>query len=234
MRSSEDFLEQRIEKIREQWQNISWIKRVILFASLTLILYETVDLGSSIEVRALESFLFFILLPFLFLKLNGKSLDFSIDRTTLIYTGALCTGILPFYLLAGSVPSIRTFYPIGISSTAPSVFIIYQLKQFFLALGTEIFYRGVLCVWIRDIGPKSIFVSPLVYAYQHLGKPSLEVVASAPADVVFGYFDYRSESIIPSVTAHWFGMIITDWACLHDPLFPAAGMIIQNFFASLL
>jgi membrane protease YdiL (CAAX protease family) len=112
-------------------------------------------------------------------------------------------------------------------------FLTLQGKQTVISIATETFYRGLLCVWIRDIGPKSILVSPIAYAAAHIGKPTVEVIGSGPADIVFGYFDYKSESIIPSIVTHSLGMAAVDWLCQHPALFPQIGFWIENLISFL-
>ncbi|EGQ43208.1 MAG: CAAX amino terminal protease family, partial [Candidatus Nanosalina sp. J07AB43] len=196
-----------LKRLTEVLRNLSWLKRVHIFA-FALLSIEIAWNPSDLPTRAFEKFLVFFIFPLLFVKAHGRQLGLSFNRDVVINTISLCIVVLPFYALAGSIPIMRSFYPIGDVPLEFMPFAIHQFYQFFLALGNEVYYRGILCVWIRDIGVKSIFVSPVIYAYRHIGKPSPEFIGSAPADIVFGWFDYKSKSIIPSVVAHWVGMML--------------------------
>ena len=90
-----------------------------------------------------------------------------------------------------------------------------------VVVAAETYYRGLLCVGVsEEFGFKSVFISPVVYALHHVGKPPIELVLSAPTDVLFGAVDYDSDSILPSIVAHGLGLGLLDWLVLHDPLVP--------------
>jgi membrane protease YdiL (CAAX protease family) len=106
------------------------------------------------------------------------------------------------------------------TSTALSAFLPHAAAQFLVALAAETYYRGLLCVGVRELGPVAVFISPVVYALHHVGKPPIELLLSGPTDVLFGAVDYRSESILPSVVAHGVGLALLDWLVLHPPVLP--------------
>lgn len=218
------------ELSRELFSDKYWPHRAILFAVFVLVIYFWFwPATPTLKDRVLKETFLFIFLPYLFLKLNGKHLSkVKINRRTLKNTLILLLLMLPFYVIAASIPQVREYYPIWSHGAGILGFLGMQGKQTVISIATETFYRGLLCVWIRGIGPKSILVSPVVYAAAHIGKPTVEVIGSGPADVVFGFFDYRSESIIPSVVTHSVGMATVDWLCSHPALFPELGRIIEN------
>jgi hypothetical protein len=216
-----------LDSLRKSYQGLSWIRKVFLFAFLVLAI-EVLWNPSGMFLRAVEKGLVYVLIPFVFARLHGRDLGLRFDSDVAVNTLGLCAIVLPFYVVAGSLPVMRSFYPVGDVPLELMPFVYHQFLQFFLALGTEVFYRGILCVWISDIGRKAVFVSPILYTVQHFGKPSPEVLASAPADIFFGWFDYSSDSIVPSVIAHWTGMILTDYFSLVDPLFPEKGLVLQE------
>jgi hypothetical protein len=111
------------------------------------------------------------------------------------------------------------------TDTALATFLPHVTAQFVVAAAAETYYRGLLCVGIRDVGFKSVFVSPLVYAIHHVHKPPVELLLSAPTDVLFGAVDYHSESILPSVVAHGMGLALLDWLVLHPPLIPPSRVV---------
>ena len=99
-------------------------------------------------------------------------------------------------------------------------YLAHSVQQFLVVLAAETYYRGLLCVGVSDIGRKAAFISPVIYAFHHLGKPPIELVLSGPTDVLFGLVDYESNSILPSVVAHGLGLALLDWLVLHDPIIP--------------
>ncbi|WP_245547808.1 CPBP family intramembrane glutamic endopeptidase [Halovivax ruber] len=150
---------------------------------------------------------------------HGERIGWRINRRALRNTVLLACFVLPFYLVGSTLPTIRAFYPMWETTAAPSVFVLHALKLFFLALAAETYYRGLLCVGVRSIGMKAVFISPLLYMLHHFGKPPIEFVLSGPTDVLFGAVDYKSNSILPSVVAHGAGLVLLDWLVLHEPLF---------------
>lgn len=150
---------------------------------------------------------------------HGERIGWRVNRRALRNTVLLALFVLPFYLVGSTLPTIRAFYPMWETTAAPSVFVPHALKLFFLALAAETYYRGLLCVGVRSIGMKAVFISPLLYMVHHFGKPPIEFVLSGPTDVLFGAVDYKSNSILPSVVAHGAGLVLLDWLVLHEPLF---------------
>jgi hypothetical protein len=106
------------------------------------------------------------------------------------------------------------------TSAALPEFLPHAAKQFVVVVAAETYYRGLLCVGVRDIGFKSVFISPVVYALHHVGKPPIELLLSGPTDVLFGAVDYESRSLLPSIVAHGIGLCLLDWLVLHDPVVP--------------
>jgi membrane protease YdiL (CAAX protease family) len=216
-----------LENLGERLRSVSWLKKVFVFACIIFLL-DFFWSPSGMFMRTVEKLLVFVLIPLIFVRIHRRKLGLKFDRNVLIQTIILCSLVLPVYVLGASLPVMRSYYPVGDVPLEPVPFALHQFQQFFLALGTEVYYRGVLCVWIKEIGPKSILVSPLIYAFRHLGKPSPEVMASGPADAIFGYFDYKSDSIVPSVIAHWLGMVLIDFFSSVYPLFPDLGLKLQE------
>lgn len=152
----------------------------------------------------------------------GRSIGWTINRQAIINTLVLSAFVTPFYVVGSTLPTIRTFYPMWPTSTALADFLPHSLMLLLLALATETYYRGLLCVGVREIGVKSVFISPVVYALMHTGKPPIELALSGPTDVLFGAVDYHCGSILPSVVAHGFGLVLLDWLVLNDPLWDPA------------
>lgn len=172
----------------------------------------------TLRARLLRDGILYLLVPLALGALAGRRLGWRLNRRALGTAVVLTLAVLPIYLVGSTLPSVRAGYPMGGPLPAGG-FIPRALTLAALVLATETFYRGLLCVGIREIGPVSILVSPVLYAIQHLGGVPLEVVLSAPADVLFGASDYYAESILPSLVAHTTGVVVLEWLTARPPLF---------------
>jgi membrane protease YdiL (CAAX protease family) len=77
-------------------------------------------------------------------------------------------------------------------------------------LATEFFYRGFFLFPFEKFGKFSILPQLIPYVLVHLGKPTLEIYASIPAGIAFGYMAYKTKSVLPSFLAHWIIAVIFD------------------------
>ncbi len=168
--------------------------------------------------RLVRDGVFFLAAPAALGVLYRRDLGWRVDRRALRNTVALAAFVAPFYLVGSSLPSVRAYYPMWETSAEPAAFLVHTAGQLALVVAAETYYRGLLCVGIRRLGPVAIFVSPVVYALHHTTKPPIELLLSGPTDVLFGAVDYRSRSILPSVVAHGGGLALLDWLVLHPPL----------------
>uniref|UniRef100_A0A7D5K8Y7 CPBP family intramembrane metalloprotease n=2 Tax=Natrinema halophilum TaxID=1699371 RepID=A0A7D5K8Y7_9EURY len=150
---------------------------------------------------------------------HGNRIGWRVDLTAVRNTILLALFVLPFYVVGSTFPTIRTFYPIWETSSAPAAFVPHALRLMTLALAAETYYRGLLCVGVKELGFGAVFISPIVYMLHHSSKPPIEFLLSGPTDVLFGAVDYKSNSILPSVLAHGGGLVLLDWLVLHEPLF---------------
>lgn len=199
----------------------SWIQRSLAVAGLLLALYifwETEGLSE----RVLRDVLLFLLGPLTLGLVYGRRLGWRIDRRAVRNTLLLSAFVFPFYLVGSTLPTVREFYPMFQTSAALDAFLPHAAQLFVLALATETYFRGLVCVGLRDLGFKCVFISPIVYAVLHAGKPPIELALSGPTDVLFGAADYDANSILPSVVSHGGGLVLLDWLVLHDPILPVA------------
>lgn len=175
---------------------------------------------SSLSNRLIRDVLLFIGIPGFIAVSQGKQIGWRVDSTVLRNSLLLFLFVLPFYVIGATLPTIRNYYPMWTTTTALTEFVPNAIALFILAGATETYFRGFLCVGLREIGAKCIFISPIVYAVIHSAKPPIELVLSGPTDVLFGSVDYYSNSIVPSVIAHGGGLVLLDWLVLTDPLIP--------------
>ena len=203
---------------------LSWVQRALVAGAALTLAWMAWDV-TGLNERLVRDTVVYILAPLALAVRHGRHLGYRVTRTAVRNTVLLSLFVLPFYVVGSSLPTIRTYYPMWETSAALGQFLPHAVAQFVIALAAETYYRGLLCVGVREIGFKSVFISPFLYAFHHLYKPPIELLLSAPTDVLFGAVDYKSESILPSVVAHGVGLGLLDWLVLHPPLFPPERVI---------
>ncbi|WP_225316341.1 MULTISPECIES: type II CAAX prenyl endopeptidase Rce1 family protein, partial [Haloferax] len=207
--------------LRRRLSRLPWLYRALLVGGVVGAAWSLWSLpAGDLTYRAVHDALLFILIPGALAVSHGRNLGWRVDRRALRNTVLLALFVLPFYLVGSSLPTIRTYYPMWHTSTALADFVPHAAQQLLVVIAAETYYRGLLCVGVREIGRKSALISPILYAFHHVGKPPIELLLSAPTDILFGLVDYESDSILPSIVAHGFGLILLDWLVLHPPLFP--------------
>ena len=205
---------------------LSWVQTSLLAGLVLAVLWSLWNVPpTDLDARLVRDVTVFVALPGSLAFARGRDLGWRVDRRALRNTVLLAAFVAPFYVVGSSLPTIRAYYPMWETSTALTQFVPHALAQFVVAAAAETYYRGLLCVGVREIGFKSVFISPVVYAVHHVHKPPIELLLSAPTDVLFGAVDYESESILPSVVAHGFGLALLDWLVLHPPVVPTATVV---------
>ena len=208
-----------VESVRRGVTRLTWVQRSLVVGALLTVAWMSWDV-SGLNERLVRDTVVYILAPAALALFHGRDLGYRLDRTAVRNTILLSLFVLPFYVVGSSLPTIRHYYPMWETGAALGEFLPHVLKQFVVALAAETYYRGLLCVGMREIGFKSVFISPFLYALHHMYKPPVELMLSAPTDVLFGAVDYKSRSLLPSVVAHGLGLAVLDWLVLHEPLFP--------------
>ena len=186
---------------------------IILFGRVT---WSTPDMTA----RLSRDLTLFVVTPALLAYRFGGDIGWRINRAAIRDALLLAAFVAPFYVVGSTLPTVREFYPMWRTSLAFGEFVPHAIQLMVLAFATETYYRGLLCVGVREIGFKCVFISPVVYAMMHVSKPPIELVLSAPTDVLFGAVDYRSASILPSTVAHGCGLVLLDFLVLRDPVLP--------------
>lgn len=205
-------------RLRERLAGLTWVQRSLLVGAACTVLWMNL-VQSGLTNRVLYDGLFLFVGPLALAVTHGRRIGWRIDRPAVRNALLLSVFVLPFYLVGSTLPTIRAYYPIWETSAAPAEFVPHAIALFFLALASETYYRGLLCVGVKEIGAVAVFISPILYMFHHWEKPMLEFLLSGPTDVLFGAVDYRSNSILPSVIAHGAGLVLLDWLVLHEPLF---------------
>ena len=206
---------------RTRLTGLSWVQQALLVGLVVSVLWGLWRVPSdSLTLRTVRDTVVFVLIPGTLATVHGRDLGWRVDRNVVRNTLLLAAFVLPFYLVGSSLPSVRAYYPMWETSLAAGEFLPHAAKQFVVVIAAETYYRGLLCVGVREIGFKSVFISPVLYAFHHVGKPPVELLLSGPTDVLFGAVDYQSRSILPSIVAHGLGLVLLDWLVLRPPLIP--------------
>ena len=198
-----------------------WVALALLWGAVLAAAWMALErggAGSGLRARVVRDGVLYLVGPAALASRYGRRLGWRVDRRALRNTLLLALFVLPFYLVGSSLPTVRAYYPMWGTELSLSSFLPHAVGQFVVVLAAETYFRGLLCVGVREIGFKSVFISPVVYALQHAGKPPIELLLSGPTDVLFGAVDYRSRSILPSVVAHGLGLTLLDWLVLRPPL----------------
>ncbi|WIV66044.1 CPBP family glutamic-type intramembrane protease [Natrialbaceae archaeon AArc-T1-2] len=204
--------------LRDRLTGLTWVQRSLLVGALCTVLWSNATASGLTDRVVIDGLLLFAG-PLVLALTHGRHIGWRVNRVAIRNAVLLSLFVLPFYLVGSTLPTIRSFYPMWETTTAPREFVPHAVQLFFLALAAETYYRGLLCVGVREIGFTAVFISPVVYMFHHWGKPPIEFLLSGPTDVLFGAVDYQSNSILPSVIAHGAGLVLLDWLVLHDPLF---------------
>ncbi len=200
----------------------TWVRRSLLAGLVLTVLWSVwPHPGGDLTLRVVRDTVLFVVAPLALAVTHGRHVGWRVDRRALRNTAALAAFVVPFYLVGSTLPTIRAYYPMWETSPALPAFLPHALKQLVVVVAAETYYRGLLCVGVRHVGFKSVFVSPVVYALHHVHKPPIELVLSGPTDVLFGAVDYDANSILPSVVAHGLGLALLDWLVMQPPVFPS-------------
>jgi len=197
---------------------LSWVQKTLVVGAVLSLLWMSL-VPSELNRRLVVDGVLLIGGPLALGLTHGNRIGWHVDRVAVRNTVLLALFVLPFYVVGSTLPTIRAYYPIWTTSTAPAAFGLHAIKLLLLALAAETYYRGLLCVGVKKIGIAAVFISPVVYMLHHTSKPPIEFLLSGPTDVLFGAVDYASDSILPSVVAHGGGLVLLDWLVLHEPVF---------------
>lgn len=205
---------------------LSWVQTSLLAGLCLAVCWSLWSVPpTSLDARIVRDVVLFVALPGALALSRGRDLGWRVDRRALRNTLLLACFVVPFYVVGSSLPTIRTYYPMWATDTALVTFVPHALAQFVVAAAAETYYRGLLCVGVRDVGRRAAFISPVVYALHHASKPPIELALSGPTDVLFGLVDYDADSILPSVVAHGAGLTLLDWLVLHPPILDPARVV---------
>lgn len=208
----------RVGRLSRRAATVRWVPTTLAVGMAIAACWSLWDVAT-LEARLVRDGILFLLVPAGIAHAAGRDLGWRVDRDAIRTAIVLTALVLPLYVVGSSLQSVRAGYPVVAGGGTGLTFAYRAAVLLALVVATETFYRGLLCVGIRRIGPVAILVSPVLYALQHLGSVPIELLLAAPADVLFGAADYRSHSILPSIVAHGTGLVLLEWLTMRPPLF---------------
>ncbi|MDR3492926.1 MAG: CPBP family intramembrane metalloprotease [Gammaproteobacteria bacterium] len=156
------------------------------------------------------TFLIFFILPaiagkyILQEKLKNLGLAFPEKKLkALLLTLAALLILIPLIVLLTKQPEFQSYYSLKQPKLIEFAFINIALFPFYY-FSEEFFFRGFLFLGLwNKIRWHSFWVTDLIFAYAHLGKPGFEILLSMFASVVFNILTLNTKSIYPAMITHW-------------------------------
>jgi membrane protease YdiL (CAAX protease family) len=109
-----------------------------------------------------------------------------------------CALMTPLILALARIDAFRDYYAVSTASP-PDVLVTNALDL----IPTEFLIRGLLMfALVRTIGPVGVLVATLPFVFSHLGKPEVELFSTLFGGLVYGWFVWRTGSIVWSAAAH--------------------------------
>jgi membrane protease YdiL (CAAX protease family) len=116
--------------------------------------------------------------------------------TLLVVVG--CVVMTPIVLWFATLPDVRAYYAPGAGSVA-DVVVTNTLEL----TSAEFLFRGFLMLTlVRAIGPIGVLVAVMPFAFDHVGKPALELLSTLVGGLAYGWLAWRTRSIVWGSIAH--------------------------------
>lgn len=174
------------------------------------------DLAFYAQIYTTASFAFFlILIPLIFLKLNGEhhwsqlglKRPAAEDALPYLAFGLLMTPVL---LIVCAQPGFYGFYPIY-KPKQVSDWLSFEAVYALQFIAIEFFFRGpLLFLLYRSLKDSAIFIMLVPYALIHIHKPFPEALGAIVAGVILGALAIKSRSIWWGVLLHIYIALLAD------------------------
>lgn len=157
------------------------------------------------------SLVFLLLLPAVIYRLvvgrlDGAGLGWGDSRFGLSAVLGLSVVAVPIIVLSSGDPGLALNYPWpGPWAGESAITLLVWAGAYFLYyIAFEAFYRGfVLHAAVPKLGvPAALWLQTIMATLVHLGKPLPELLAAAPASLLFGVLALRSRSILYPALLH--------------------------------
>jgi membrane protease YdiL (CAAX protease family) len=109
-----------------------------------------------------------------------------------------CVVMTPIVLFLASQPDYRAYYAPS-NEPLPGLLITNVLDLF----STEFIYRGFLMLALaRYFGPVALVITLFPFTFSHLTKPETELLSTFVGGLIYGWFAWRTGSIVWGAAAH--------------------------------
>lgn len=136
-------------------------------------------------------------------------LDFRDVKGQVRWTGYAYGLLLPVIIVFAQRGEFRRFY--GFAEPDGAAFLYKELVEYGVRFAVwEFLLRAFLLHGLaRHFGWWAVILEEvIIFPLAHIGKPGLEMAASAYAGLVFSVASYRSRSFLPAFLSHW-GLAVT-------------------------
>jgi len=206
-----------LQPLRSATAQIIFAMITVFCIFLTLIFFQT-QLGITINIRDPYSMIYFVVysiafnlvIPLLvsYFIFNESPRNLGLRKPEWSLVNQLITVISLILLLLAAhkmaeFKAVKIFYSMKGMSLFDFLFIhLVDAPPYYFA--EEFFFRGFLFLRLhRKLGWHSYWITELIFAFAHLGKPWQEVVISFPAGIVLNYLALRTKSIYPPLLVHY-------------------------------
>jgi membrane protease YdiL (CAAX protease family) len=156
------------------------------------------------RMQAFSRLLLFLVVPLAIVLLGFRDrperygLRFGDWRWGLGLAVAGCVVMTPVVLVLAGQPDYRAYY-VPSAESLPGLVTTNILDLF----STEFVYRGFLMLALaRVVGPVGLVVALFPFTFTHLTKPESELLSTAAGGLVYGWFAWRTGSVVWGALAH--------------------------------
>ena len=155
-------------------------------------------------------------------RLADYGLQFGIVHRTIRSFLLAAPIIVVIAVLTGHSSMFSEFYPLNEtirpqhSQISVNLFVIHAICYLGYYLGWEFLFRGFLQHGLAErCGvPTAILVQTMASVMLHYGHPGIEVFGAIIAGLVWGFFAYRTKSILSGLGQHALLGIVLDWTLI--------------------
>ena len=111
---------------------------------------------------------------------------------------ASCVVMTPIVVWFAALPDVQAYY--AVSAAPLSEVVITNALELTAA---ESLFRGFLMfTLVRAIGPIGVLIAVMPFAFDHVGKPALELLSTPLGGLAYGWLAWRTRSIVWGSIAH--------------------------------
>jgi len=173
--------------------------------------------GGIFDIKRWESFVFFdtytwvlfLAAPIIITKLifREKLKDVGLmfpenKKSTLVWMAISLLFLLPWMYFLSIQKLAHIYYSSDGLSLAKFIFIQCTVLPIYY-FAEEFFFRGFLFLGLwRRVGWHSFWITDVIFALAHIGKPGFEILLAIPASIILSALALKTRSIYPPVLVH--------------------------------